>query len=311
MKKRLFVLLFALLLLIPCLATGASAVPLPEEPRLSLDERLQTLRYNDTSYVRFDARYTPWEEYGQRYYNVDCTATDVIYAEASISTEELFITVYLYYEDGSQTTLYFIQKTRKSEHSSLSKPASEAIVDFQYPSKNTVPFVTGYFRNDPVQLSISYGDDYDLFEVYSQSKDGRIRVDKGLLLIHEEQYYYIDYEAAGFLFPVSDLTVAELNRLPAFAIHDPAVTLRLEEAYDRYNSYSFGLFSGSFMDVVGTVLLVLAFCIFPLAVFVVFLILALQAKTRVYKKLFTVIYIVAAAALAMFALITVLLIVLL
>lgn len=308
MKKRLFVLLFALLLLIPCLVPSASAV---EYPRINLGNDLQTLYFNETPYVRFDARYTQWEDYGLQYYEVNCAVEDVLYANASLSNNEVFITVHLYYDDGSQLTIYFINKARRTEHNALAKRMHEAVVDFLYPGKNTVPIIPNYFFNSPTELNISYGDDYELFDVYSQSEDGCIRVDKGLLLVHEEQYYYIDYQAAGFLFPSSDLSVEELNHLPAFAIRDPAVTLRLEEAYDRYDSYSFGLFSGSFMDVVGIVLLTLTFGFFPLAVFVVFLILALRAKTRVYKKMFTVIYIAAAAALAMFALITVLLIVLL
>ncbi|MBQ8740513.1 MAG: hypothetical protein IJY79_03060 [Clostridia bacterium] len=87
----------------------------------------------------------------------------------------------------------------------------------------------------------------------------------------------------------------------------PNVIAELDAAYGEYNSDFVGLLGSDFTESIGMVLLVIAFAVLPLAVLVVFLILSIRAKAPAYKKLFTTIYITAAAELIIFAVVIILL----
>jgi len=301
MKKRFFVLFFAFLLLIPCLVPAASATE-PEDPNAAVvSGDLQTVRYRGLTYVRFDARYTHWWDGSIQPSQIICDSPDVVSVELTFNPNAMIMTAEIYYKDGSRLTAHYISPGYVAEHQALMDKGHTAVVDFGYPSNNTVSLIPGALMSQPVTLSISSGDDHQSFDIYSESRDGSFIILKGLLVAHKDHFYYIDYEASGIFFPSGIYNSKQLNGMAAYAITDPALLLELEAAYDRYNSLSFGVFSGSVMDMAGIVLLVLTFGVFPLAVLVVFLILALRAKTRAYKKIFTAIYISAAAELALFA----------
>lgn len=306
MKKRFFVLFFAFLLLIPCLALAASAADPADPYAAAVSTDLQTVKYRGVTYVRFDARYTRWWDSGyEPSQAATCDAPDVASVELTFSRNNAIVTADIYYKDGSRLTAHYISPSYLAEHQALMDKEHAAVVDFGYPSNNTVSLIPGALISQPVSLRLS-SNDYHIFEVSSPCTDGRFTIMKGLLVAHKEQFYYIDYEASGISFPNSYYTAQQLNGMVAYAITDPALLLELEAAYDRYNSLSFGAFTGSVMDGIGNVLLVLVFGAFPLVVLVVFLILALRAKTRAYKKIFTAIYITAAAELALFAILGVL-----
>ncbi len=144
------------------------------------------------------------------------------------------------------------------------------------------------------------------YEVINFVSDRSFYVIKGQLLDYDGEYYYIDFNLNN----ITDYFYApDYDRsLLAYRITDLELLQQISDAEDIYFDEDFGFFfDEDFTKVVSTVFLVIVFGIIPLGVFVVFLILSFRAK-RVYKKLFTVIYSIAAAELTVFTTIALLII---
>ena len=299
MKKCFLALFFVLFLLIPYLAFSVSA----EDANINLSSDCKTLEYNGTQYVRFNAFYTQWE-YKFSQYGVECNSPDILYADFEISTNSVIICAYIYYADSSVLTAYFIDQTYAAEHAALSGLGNEYTVDFGYPTGNTINVPTSALFGNATTLTDHYSTDFEMFDVVAENRDGSFSIKKGVVLKIKEKFYYLDYQYAGIYNPNS-FYPSLVDHLPAYEITDPAFLLQLEASYSKYNSL--GLLSENIQDIIAGVLLILTFAVIPLAALIVFLILALRAITPVYKKIFSAIYITAAAELVVFGLVAVLL----
>lgn len=147
---------------------------------------------------------------------------------------------------------------------------------------------------------------YDSFDVNAYCVDGSFYVQKGTLLLINDEYYYIDYYELGVKDPYAFYPENQ-SSLSAYKITDAEIVAELDEAYSEYNSDFVGLLGSDFTESIGIVLLVLAFAVLPLVALVVFLILSIRAKAPAYKKLFTTISVTAAAELVVFAVVVILL----
>ena len=143
----------------------------------------------------------------------------------------------------------------------------------------------------------------DYFPVVVASSDGNLTAYKGALITIDDDCYYVDFEEAH-IESWYDFNPYDYAELPAYEISDTELIASIQEGEDAYYSDDFGfLLDDSFTEAVSAVFLIFVFAIIPFAIFVVFLILAIRSKT-VYKKMFRLIYILSAAELAVFAIVT-------
>jgi len=146
------------------------------------------------------------------------------------------------------------------------------------------------------------------YEVFSFVSDRSFYVIKGQLLDYDGEYYYIDFNLNNI--PDSDYFYAPQYDKPllAYRITDLELLQQISDAEDIYFNEDFGFFfDEEFTEKMSAVFLIIVFGIIPLGVFILFLILSFKAK-KVYKKLFTVIYSIAAAELTVFTTIALLII---
>lgn len=304
MKKKILSLIIAVLLIVPCLALNISAAATPE---ISILNNGQNLEYQGNNYVRFDASLVDFdiEEYLD---DVQYNLGNIKSADYEFSYNKAIIRAYFTYNDGSMLTASFINDNfYYSEYQRMITNPDKFTVDFYYPDDNTVTANSEAFFGEVTSL---YGDDLwysDQMDVTVNAEDNSFYINKGCLFILDDTYYYYDYEKAGITDPYSFNAYDVEGWIEVYKITDSHLCLQLDEAYNEYNSDFIGLLGSDFTESFAIVLLVLVFAVIPLAALIVFLILAIRAKTPSYKKLFTVIYITAATGLVVFV-ITVLLI---
>ncbi len=309
MKKKILSLIIAVLLIVPCLALNVSAATTPE---ISILNNGQNLEYQGNNYVRFDASMVEFEvEDSIEDVDYNIIGADIKSADYDLSPNNAIIRAYFTYNDGSMLTATFINDNfYYSEYQRMITNPDKFTVDFYYPDDNTVTANSEAFFGEATSL---YGDDLwysNQMDVTVKAEDNSFYINKGCLFIVDDTYYYYDYEKAGITDPYSFNAYEIEGWIEVYKITDPDLCAQLDAAYSEYNDDFIGLLGSDFTESFAIVLLVLVFAVIPLAAMIVFLILAIRAKTPSYKKLFTVIYITAATGLVVFV-ITVLLITLL
>ncbi len=304
MKKRILSLVFAILLLIPCLTLTVSA----DTCDISLWDDLKTLRHNGVLYTRFDSSMTEWE-YDRSYNGVTYDIDEVKYVDYNVSVDDVIIEADIYLNDGSDIHASFISENYLDEHNTILQNAPFYEVDFEYINTHTVAVSAQHFNGNETFLTddkISYS---EYFSVNTSSADDSFYVKKGVLALIDDEYYYVSYAENNYKTTI-DFWDIEGRVLKAHKITDTDTISQLDAAYDEYNADFLGLGDGDFAEAIGTVFLCIAFGVFPLAALILFLILALRAKTPAYKKLFNAIWITSATELVVFAVTIILLTVL-
>lgn len=304
MKKKILSLIIAVLLLIPCFAFSASADTYCD---ISLGQDYQYLVRNGVRYTRFDSSMTEWES-ANSFDGVTYDIEDVKYVDYDLSVNDVIITATIYLNDGSSISASYINENYSAEHSTLSKYAYEYTVDFYYPDDNQVKVASNKIFGEKTTLTGLSTLIYDSFDVNAYCVDGSFYVQKGTLLLINDEYYYIDYYELGVKDPYAFYHENQ-SSLPAYKITDTEFLAELDASYSEYNSDFVGLLGSDFTEGIAIVLLSLAFAVLPLAALIVFLILSIRAKAPAYKKLFRTIWIISASEIILFAVTVTLLII--
>ena len=127
-----------------------------------------------------------------------------------------------------------------------------------------------------------------------------------MLITSEDKYYYIDCAKAE-LGNIKYFNIADYAEILAFEITDENLCDKIEECIDEFYDDDYGfLDDDNFTESVSGVLLTIVFLILPLAIFILFLILAIRSKGY-YKKLFRIIYISAVLVVIMFIVLAIIL----
>lgn len=306
MKKKILSLIIAVLLLVPCFALGVSAASATVVSAISISDDYKTLVYHGDNYIRFDSSNVE--------YTYDSSFTGAVDGNPEISTvlcelsvNGAIITADIYFNDGSNLNADFINENYFDEYERLLYNADEYTVDLYYPEDNEVKIAATSLSDTATTLMAK---DIllinDSFEANAHSKDGSFYMQKGALLLLNDQYYYVDYNLNAVEKP-DEFYHEDYESLSAYKITDAQTVAELDKAYSEYNSDFVGLLGSDFTEGIATVFLSITFAVIPMAALIIFLILSIRAKAPAYKKLFTAISITAAIELVVFAVVVILL----
>lgn len=317
MKKRIFSLIIAIILVVPCFTSNVLAASLPIEefsvPFEAQDNDIiissdhQSLVYKDITYVRFDASVTEWDIANTTTDNNCAYLSGVDYIDYDISEKDSIITANIYHSDDSYLRCSFIKETLLSEHNNMSASASKYVVNFDYPDYVKIPLTAAALSSEATSINNTafYSLDEHSVNVYSQ--DESFYVQKGALVIFENEYYYVDYHQNRIT--KANKYYKDLQSVIGYKVTDTELIAKFDEQTGNNNDIIDLIFSGELFNVFGTLLLCIIFGLIPLAALVLFLILSIRAKTPIYKRLFLAIYITSAAELLLFTLSVILLII--
>ncbi|MBQ2986016.1 MAG: hypothetical protein IJE23_00885 [Tyzzerella sp.] len=302
--KKLITTIITTILLFSCLGLTAFANP----ASVTISDDYQKITLDGNTYSRFNASAMDVEYFDSDILvELNATQQETI-DDVSLQTDAdaTFIYANIHFKDGAVLSVEFLRDDYLETYHEISASENGTyIIDFEYPEGNTVAVEKSDLFGNSVVLTEDELGWCDYYPVITQSNDGILTADKGSLIIIEDKYYYVNYEeidAENW----HDFNPYEYVNLPAYEISDTALIAKIQEAEDAYYSDDFGfLLDDSLTKGVSAVFLIFVFAIIPFAIFVVFLILAFRSKT-VYKKMFRLIYILSAAELAVFTLITVL-----
>lgn len=311
--KRIITLVLALLLLSSCFVLSVSAaqeyVP-TEEYTVTFSENFQKLYYKGVTYSRFDASFI--EE--PKYFEMDNEFVELspeqyeavkgitVRMDESYSIADVAINFY----DGAVLYVTFIQDKYLDTYNKMKGGEwQEYTVDFNLPVGNTVKTEKAKLKGDSVTLKEGILYSCDTYTVYTVNEDGRLKVFQGALLINDDKYYYVDFSELE-IYSRKSFYPRNFTEVSAWEITDEQLIHSIKEAEEKYYNNDLGfLYDDEFTKSVSMSFLVFAFGIVPLILFIVFLVLAVKAKT-VYRKLFGTVSVLSASVLVLFIIIAVL-----
>ena len=314
MKKRILSLIIAIVLILPCFtlnvfATSVPAMPTPyDNADFDISDDYQTLTFNGTTYIRFDASVGDWD-YSDSHIDRNCTYLDnVDYIDYEFSINNSIITAHIYFSDDSYFYCSFIKESLLPEYNNMLNSASQYIIEFNYPSDAKIPIKANQLSTDSATIEKSTIDYLDSYSVYVYSNDESFWVQKGDLVIIDNEYYYVDFKLNNLT--NSNKYDNDMASYTAYKVIDPELIAQLDkETGNSQDEFIDLLFSGELFTGFGTLLLIAIFALIPLVVLVLFIILSIRAKTPAYKKLFRAIYIISASELLTFIISVILLII--
>ena len=307
--KKIFSVIIITLLLASCLTLTASASIFDNPIVLSSD--MQSIIYNDNVYSRIDASMLEIDTYVE-------LDEEVIYGdqlEKTIRSVTLEANKYnnilrakITYKDGSFFSAHFLHEDYLEEYEKIAKNHhTDYIIDFVWPENNTVTAPKIHLFGQQITLYNSILSKCDYYNVRVQNNDGSLVELKGVLLIFDDEYYYVDFEEAG-IESKSSFYPSKYSTLPAHKLLNTTLLQDIRAAEDEYYKDDLGfLYDDNLTEVVSSIFLIFVFAIIPLAVLIIFLILSIRSKT-VYKKMFIIITILSAAELTTFVMLMMLMI---
>ena len=292
--------------LLLCSCFGLSTFANPASATISDD--CQEIYWEGKTYLRFNTSRLS-TDYG---HNVEVELSKqqqktIDRVDLSGNEEMTMLLSDIYYKDGSVLTAKFLREDYVERYESmLTEDAETYTIDFRFPKSNTLTTKGTALFGKKVTLTSKKLEWCDYFPVAVKSEDESITAYRGALIAIESDYYYVDFQET----PVEswdNFDPYSYTELSAYAISDTTLLANIESCIDNYYSEDFGfLFNDNLTKTISLIFLIIVFCIVPFAIFVVFLILAIRSKT-IYKKMFRWIYLLSFSELAVFAIVTVLL----
>lgn len=289
------VLLLSLIIVMPAFADSAA----------TLSNDYQELYMDGYTYSRFDASaVSNPQSYSTEEKVVELTeaqkqeVSDVI---LNIYEKQVLVYADIYFKDGSSMYIPFLREDCIEEYNGMIGDEWEnCIIDFVWPEGNTVPASkSALFSKNKVTLDEIFLQMCDYCDVNIESSDGSFAVSKGAIVFYSDEYYYVDYASLEINI-TEDFFPYDYTELPAYEITDSELLADIKAAESEYYSDGLGfLYNDDLTSSVSAVFLVFIFGLLPLAVFILFLILAIRAKGA-YKKLFYGIAILSALEIILF-----------
>lgn len=224
--------------------------------------------------------------------------------KVDISHENDIIYAYYNLKNGGQITFSYLKDEYiQSYNDAMMNNWESARIDFTWPEGNVITAKREALKQTKNNLFM--GDYTDYFDVYVPIGGKDFGINKGLLYIEGDEYYYIDFADAGIVYDGS-FDISEHSNLSAYKITDESLCGEIKAAIEKNYGEELGFFDDdNFTEKVSDAFLVIIFAIIPFAIFLLFLILALRSKTR-YKKFFACISVLSAAELIIFIVLEVL-----
>lgn len=304
MKKYLICIITSLLLF-SCLGMTAFA----DDSSLTISDDYQTVYLNGESYSRFNASMINTE---YEFYYVSPKLTDIQQeqvAEVSLMINQSHSLLYLDidYKDGSNLTAHFMRDDYCDAYDKLvNNQNTPYIIDFEWPEGNRVTGSKALFTENPVILGSSELNKSSHYFVLMNILEGDIDICMGALLIIGDNYYYVDYEEIGVT-RLYGFNAYEYTDLPAYKITDADLVADIAAGEEAFYNDNFGFFyDDELTSTISKVFLIIVFAVIPAIILVLFLILAIRAKT-IYRKLFAAICCISGVELVIFAIVAMML----
>ena len=269
-----------------------------------ISDDLSSLFSNDRYFIKFNPYGIETDGFNDFEYTVsmsDETKENIQDVELYLSAGESVISATYNFKDGTSLGVYYLLYSLESEYKRIiSSDWQYGEIDFEYPYDNQLSINQEKLYGKQINLITNEISDYNYheFRVYATSKLSEIKLEKGMLIVSEDKYYFVDYEKAGIVVK-NYFNIADYSELLAFEITDENLCDKIGECIEAYYDDDFGFFDDDgFTNAVSKVMLTIMFLIFPLAVFVFALILAIRSKGY-YKKIFRILYISAIVTLVL------------
>lgn len=303
MKKILslcLVALLACLFLLPVAAEGAAVIEPGEGMYIILDKTYTHLYYNDEVYSRADVSDLDLIKESRKGADVgfeEYNGVEGISLWATRKNTVFWIDVS--FTDGSNITATFLRDSARADYERLLRgEADDATVNFSYPFGNEVNISPAALQGAEVELGKApiYA---NCFYVWGTVGDSDLERKLGVVVCMDGEFYYVK-ECDN----IYDLTNAE-RPLSAYRITDPKTCAALADAWDAYLDDEVGfVYDDTLTELLGTFTLIVFFCAIPLALFVVFLILAIRGR-GIYRKIYATVCTCSGATLAVFCIVAI------
>lgn len=308
MKKIISVILVALLLsfcfVLPAFATGSSSA----SDYVTFSENFEKLYYQGKQYSLIDGSLVDYnydnnslygsEDPGIVYdYDVESLNSPKIDVkltpEQQKSVEEASVTpynnqqifeVYIYFKNHMTTTATYLQDDYLDEYENLiNGNIDEYSIRFLWPEGNTVKLSKEVFSSEETVESYWYEYD-DSWPVCVRIDGLALEYTVGEIYLKDKEYYYLDYSINAYCI---DNNCFDNETVRLVKITDPDAVAELDEGLQKYYNDDMGyIYNDDLLDSVSKVFLTVIFGIIPLVAFVVFIMLAIKSKKKIYKKIF-------------------------
>lgn len=230
----------------------------------------------------------------------------------SYDNQEVIFDVEIYYKDGSNLNVSYIRNDYLNEYNQLiNKEFDEFYVDFTWPEGNTVP-INKDVLSSPITKEFDYYPWYDdCFYVEGSITDGKLRYSYGEIRYINGDFYYYNpelnkevenyFNSDSYIYGEYSYSYESEPKITLNKITDEATLATLNEGLQKYYDDEMGyMYNDELLEGVSKVFLTILFAIIPFAAFVIFLVLAIKAKKKGYKKIYITGCILSVAEIATF-----------
>ena len=204
----------------------------------------------------------------------------------STNQNETIFLIRIDFYDGAELFIDFIREDMIDEYNKVRNGDTDKYyIDFRYPEGNSVYLKKEiYFTGD--KTKVDFWDYDDEFNVYAASPSGSFDVEIGVVFKIESDDYFGSYIESGTNSFDEWFDYSSDKKVDAIKITNEEALEAIKIAEEMYLDDEFGfLFNDELTESVAKIFYTLVFAIFPLAVAVTTLVLAIKSKKSLYKKL--------------------------
>ena len=316
MKKYLVlfisVIILSLSLCIPSFASNKRVITLSDDYKY--------MYYNGATYVRADASmlrftdrdlfefeesenvtdsivessegvytYTAYDNY-QDYYKIMLTeeqnkAIKMVEVTNSNHDEVIFFII-IYFCDGSELHLDFILEDSIDDYNMvISGNTKEYQIDFMWPDDNNITVDKDKFYIGNKTTINSWDYEYN-YSIYASSPTDSFDAEIGMILKIENSYYFYSFIESDIKSSLDFYNMNSNKKIKVIELADEELINKIKIGEEKRLNDKFGyLYNDELTETVSKIFFILVFAIFPLAIAVTTLVIAIKAKKGVYKKL--------------------------
>lgn len=206
----------------------------------------------------------------------------------TLGEAQLFAIVELYYEDGTTIWYSYVRDDVKKDFDKINNSKAQEYVISFYDYMDEEDILKNVSKNNLLtgnKETIPYYE-YQEYDVIVHSEKYDYSVYKGYIYTDDKSYYYFDFEENGLTSYYDLYEVNNITEIEAHKITDEETIAIIEEGLQEYYDGDYGyLYNEEFTEPVAKIFFTLVFAIFPLAIAVLTIILAVKSKRGLYKKL--------------------------
>ncbi len=300
------IVILSLSLLVPSFAADKEVIKLSED--------YKELYFRGNTYVRVDASMLKYSDYFTFRYDSDIIEEDSSIYDAetvpadyankyttklteaqckevesveylSTNHDETLFFIEIDFFDGSSLYIDFIREDLVDEYLKvINGETKKYYVDFRWPDGNIITADKDKFFIGN-EIVVDYFEYDSEFIVYASSATGSFDSEIGVILKLGEKYCFFNFMNADIK-STEELWQSDGSEIKVIELTDEELIAQLNEAEQKFLDDDYGyLFNDELKETVAKIFFILVFAIFPLAIAVTTLVLAIKSKKGLYKKL--------------------------